>query len=114
MDQNERPHWLVSALATLMELLVSEVQPKDHAGEEDAIAAAIRGAPAWITPQVVTDTLRVFRPLYKKPLTPTDAVEMILNVGNLSEVLSSIDSRANLASPPSTSASSVARLSQPR
>ena len=42
---------------------------------------------SWMTLDAVRDTLQVFGPLYKMPLTPSDAVEIILNVGRLFEVL---------------------------
>ena len=55
--------------------------------EEEEVQFACRGALAWITPEAVLDTLRVFRPYYGPSLTPGAAVEIMLNVGQLFEVL---------------------------
>lgn len=45
------------------------------------------GAPSWITPELIEDTLRVWQPHYQETLTPEDAVSMLLNVGELFDVL---------------------------
>lgn len=45
------------------------------------------GTPAWITPQLVQQTLRVWQPYYSSPLTVDDAVTMILDVSRLFDVL---------------------------
>jgi hypothetical protein len=45
------------------------------------------GAPSWITPDLIADTLRVWQPYYRTPLTAEDALEMIMNVGQLFDVL---------------------------
>ena len=44
------------------------------------------GAPRWVTPELLADTLRVWQPYYGN-LTPQDALSIILNVGNLFDVL---------------------------
>ena len=44
------------------------------------------GAPRWVTPELLADTLRVWRPYYGN-LTPDDALSIILNVGNLFDAL---------------------------
>ena len=46
------------------------------------------GAPPWVTPELVADTLRVWQPYYGN-LTSEDALGIILNVGNLFDVLRS-------------------------
>ena len=46
------------------------------------------GAPAWITSELVEKTIRVWQPYYADPLTPEDALAIILNVGRLFDVLS--------------------------
>jgi hypothetical protein len=46
------------------------------------------GAPAWVTAELLEHTLRVWQPKYNVPLTPDDALAIILNVGRLFEVLS--------------------------
>ena len=40
------------------------------------------GAPRWVTPELLADTLRIWRPYYGN-LTSQDALAIILNVGNL-------------------------------
>lgn len=45
------------------------------------------GTPAWVTPQLVERTLRVWQPYYENPLTLNDALIMILAVGRLYEVV---------------------------
>lgn len=60
----------------------------DNSENQDRlIHEALAGAPSWITPDAVRETLRVWSPHYRDPLTPKDAVEILLNVGNLFEVL---------------------------
>lgn len=59
----------------------------DGDSEEGAVQRACRGAPACITPEGIRDTLRVFRPYYGPSLTAGDAVGIMLNVGQLFEVL---------------------------
>jgi|LSQX01.3.fsa_nt_gb hypothetical protein len=44
------------------------------------------GTPRWVTPELLADTLRVFRPYYGN-LTSQDAVSIIVNVGNLFDAL---------------------------
>lgn len=45
------------------------------------------GAPNWITPEEIEDTLRVWQPKYKQLLTAEDALEILINVRNLLDVL---------------------------
>ncbi len=47
------------------------------------------GAPDWITPQLVADTISVWQPYYDEVLTPEEAVTMILSVGRLYQAISS-------------------------
>jgi hypothetical protein len=44
------------------------------------------GAPRWVTPELLADTLRVWQPCYGS-LTSQDALAIILNVSNLFDVL---------------------------
>lgn len=46
------------------------------------------GAPSWITPELVTHTLRVWNPYYGDSLTSDDAVNILMNVSRLVGVLS--------------------------
>ena len=45
------------------------------------------GAPSWVTAELIAETLRVWQPYYRTPLTPEDALEMIIGVGQLFDVL---------------------------
>lgn len=45
-------------------------------------------APAWITPELIDLTIRVWQPYYATRLTPADAIIMIQDVGRLFGVLS--------------------------
>ena len=54
------------------------------------------GAPAWVTADLMANTIEVWQPYYSEPLTADDALEMLLGVGRLLRVLanSSLDDRA--------------------
>lgn len=60
---------------------------KPKRSEPDAVRVPA-GAPAWITPELIEHTLRVWQPYYEEPLIPENAVEIIMNIGRLVEVLS--------------------------
>jgi hypothetical protein len=59
--------------------------------EPDGDAEAIPSA-AWITPELVALTLKVWQPLYRGRLSRDDAVAMLLAVGRLFSVLSGASS----------------------
>lgn len=46
------------------------------------------GAPAWVTPELLGQTLAVWQPYYQQTLTVDDALGMILDVTQLLDVLS--------------------------
>jgi len=46
------------------------------------------GAPPWVTPELLADTVRVWQPYYGR-LTSEDALGIILNVSNLFDALRS-------------------------
>ena len=50
------------------------------------VLAVPAGAPRWVTPELLADTLRVWQPYYGE-LTSQDALTIIMNVGNLFDVL---------------------------
>ena len=52
-----------------------------------------RRIPKWITPERISETIRVWQPYCKERLTEDDAVEMLVNVGRLGEVLLAISER---------------------
>ncbi len=45
------------------------------------------GAPAWITPELIADTIETWQPYYYDPLTAEDAMEILLSVAELVDVL---------------------------
>lgn len=45
------------------------------------------GAPRWITPALIRETIRVWQPYYEAMLTPDEALTILLNVGRLFEAL---------------------------
>ena len=47
------------------------------------------GAPAWVTPELIEQTLRVWQPFYQHQLIPNDALEIIRGVAGIVDVLSS-------------------------
>jgi|GEM_PF-1587610 len=49
------------------------------------------GAPTWVTPELIQHTLRVWQPFYEHPLTPQDALGMILSTGRIVEALTEVD-----------------------
>ena len=51
-------------------------------------------APAWITDDLVAYTLKTWQPFYKKRLTRSDAIEMLLAAGNLIDCLDDRDDQA--------------------
>lgn len=59
----------------------------------DKIDTAHPGCPAWITPALIAETIRVWQPYYSEPLTTEDAVAMLQTVGRLLETLSRESSR---------------------
>ena len=52
-----------------------------------AIERTCRGGPGWITPELIRETLETLQPYYSEALTPEDAMEMLLNMGGVFEVL---------------------------
>ena len=59
----------------------------------------LQALPAWITPELITETLRVWQPYYGHTLTQDDAIGMLLNVGNLFRCLSGSSSHEALCRP---------------
>jgi hypothetical protein len=45
------------------------------------------GAPAWVTAELIDQTIRVWQPYYREELKPEDALAMILGVAQLNKVL---------------------------
>jgi len=47
-----------------------------------------RGTPAWISADLITDTIATWQPYYAEPLTIDEAIAIIEEVGRLMESLS--------------------------
>jgi len=47
-----------------------------------------RGTPAWITSDLIADTITTWQPYYAEPLTIDEAIAIIEGVGRLMESLS--------------------------
>ena len=45
------------------------------------------GTPPWITPELVQDTIDTWQPYYADDLTIVDALEILMSVGNLIDIL---------------------------
>ena len=45
-------------------------------------------APAWVSADLIEQTLRTWQPYYQTALTPEDALYIIMSVGRLFDVLS--------------------------
>jgi hypothetical protein len=45
------------------------------------------GAPAWITPEIVADTIETWQPYYAVPLTVADSLEILQSVSRLLDAL---------------------------
>lgn len=58
----------------------------DQASLPPAVAVP-PGTPAWISPELLAQTLVTWQPYYQEPLTPEEAVAIIRSVGRLVDVL---------------------------
>ena len=54
-------------------------------------ASVLEGAPPWITAELLADTLETWQPFYAESLTETDALEILLQVGQLVDVVGESD-----------------------
>ena len=55
----------------------------------DAAKSAVpSGAASWVTPELIEQTVRVWQPYYKEPLTPEDALAIIQSASQLYNALS--------------------------
>jgi hypothetical protein len=70
---------------------MSRGNPKQNCGDGEGAQPSIipAGTPAWITAELIEQTVRVWQPYYKATLTTEDAVTMILSVGRLYQAFSS-------------------------
>ena len=63
-------------------------KPRTKGPEPDSVRVP-PGAPSWITAELIRETLHVWQPYYEEPLVAEDALEMLMNVGQLFKTLSS-------------------------
>jgi hypothetical protein len=45
------------------------------------------GAPGWVSESLIRTTLEVWQPFANRPLTPDDALAMLINISQLFEVV---------------------------
>lgn len=45
------------------------------------------GAPAWVTPELIADTLATWQPYYAGTLTVTDALDILMTVSRLADTV---------------------------
>lgn len=60
----------------------------------------LRRAPAWITEELIADTISTWQPYYDEPLTEQDAIEVLVNVGRLFDLLEADHARPREEAPP--------------
>ena len=63
-------------------------QVNEQPSNEPETVRVPAGAPCWVTPELIAHTLRVWQPYYEIQLIPEDALEIMMGVGRLVEVLS--------------------------
>ena len=50
-------------------------------------AYVLENAPAWVTPELLKSTLDTWQPYYEERLTNTDALEILMRIGQLVDAL---------------------------
>jgi hypothetical protein len=60
---------------------------RDDAASAESLPAIPAGTPAWVTPELVRHTQKVWEPFYKGAVSVEDAVTILLSVGRLFRVL---------------------------
>ena len=50
--------------------------------------------PDWLSAELISQTLEVWQPRYRRTLTPDDAIEILLNVAALLDVVGECDGEA--------------------
>jgi hypothetical protein len=58
--------------------------PAEHSRD---ISAVPPGLPPWVTADFIDETIRVWQPHSSAPLTPADAIEIIMNTSHLLDVV---------------------------
>jgi hypothetical protein len=70
------------------------INPGDSAERQRAepvMARVPSGAPSWVSPELITHTIRVWQPYYERLLTSEDALEILMSTGRLVEFLTADD-----------------------
>jgi len=68
--------------------------PRGSRAERSAAVPAASlppGAPAWVTAELLADTIAVWQPFYLEPLTDQTALDLVLGVGRLFAALGDFD-----------------------
>jgi len=55
--------------------------------EDDDRPAPLPGAPRWVTPELLADTLETWQPYYTEQLTVADSLTILLNVSHLIDAM---------------------------
>lgn len=71
-----------------MSALWSGTNPAVEACSPEPAGAVPPATPAWITPDLIRLTLKVWQPRYATPLSAEDAVTILRNTGRLFDALS--------------------------
>lgn len=58
---------------------------------EPSVVRVPAGAPSWITAELIEHTTRIWQPFYEEQLIPEQAMEIIMNMGRMMDLLSSGD-----------------------
>lgn len=68
--------------------------------QQDEAASVVdpAGLPAWITPELIEETVKVWQPYYQSQLAAGDAVEILTSVGYLLSALGSRENNLNTSS----------------
>lgn len=67
--------------------LIAAMSRPSHTPARKQKASVLENAPAWVTPELLESTLDTWQPFYERRLTSTDALEILLRVGQLVEAL---------------------------
>ena len=73
------------AFAEKTVITASDTQAKEK--RQLASAPISSGASRWVTPELIADTIATWQPYYDDPLTVEDAVQILLSVAQLVDVL---------------------------
>ena len=57
--------------------------PVSHRNEQNAAVSLPPGTPPWVTGELIRQTIEVWQPRYREPLSVEDAVEILLGASRL-------------------------------